>query len=199
MTRTPLVSICAMTAVLAATGAPAEQSSPLLKNDPPPVHPTQPARPRTISTERTAALNSALPKFDARLSRPDTAAIAKPPAETSAATKPADPLPDWRDIDKPRNTTIRLPEYVVQEQVPPVIKERVVESPKARLERALRRNPGLRFGNFWIFRNDGIALAMLEEEERLERMKETYDMITLLPASQQKQVKPLVDQTFMRQ
>lgn len=197
MTRTPLVSLWVMAAALGVGAAQAEQSSPRLKDEPRPARATPPARPRTVSPETTAHLNSALPKFDATLPRPDTAAIARP-GETTAAAKPAEPLPDWRDIDKPRNTIVRLPEYVVQEQVPPVVKERVVETPKARLDRALKRNPGLRFGNFWIFRNDGIALAMQEEEERLVRMKETYELLTLLPAAEQARVKPVVDQTFMR-
>lgn len=144
----------------------------------------------------SAHLTASLPKFDAALPKSETAALKSEPA---AAAAPTDVPADWREIDKPRNTIVRLPEYIVQEQIPPVMKERTIETPKARLDRALKRNPGLRFGSFWIFRNDGIALTMQEEEERLERMKETHDLLTLLPVSEQKQMKPIVDRMFMRQ
>lgn len=160
----------------------AADSSPVLKKESRPPRTIAPARPRVVSPAVSAQLSAAAPKFD-----------------PTAATKPATPAPDLREIDKPRNTIIRLPEYIVQEQEPPIIKENVIETPKARLERALKKNPGLRFGSFWIFRNDGIALFMQEEDERLERMKDANDLLTLLPASEQKQLKPVVDRTFIRQ
>jgi hypothetical protein len=79
-----------------------------------------------------------------------------------------------------------------------VFNEREMLTPSARLELALKKYPGLRIGSFWIFRNDGVALAMLADEERLERKKEMQDLVSLLPTGQQKQLKPAVEETFMR-
>ncbi|MDO8544785.1 MAG: hypothetical protein Q7S40_30445 [Opitutaceae bacterium] len=186
MTRSPLVSLLVVAAVFGVGSALAEDAPPVLKQNSTPST-SGPAvqkarRSRAVSPEVTAQLTAASPKFD-----------------PAASAKPTELGPDLREIDRPRNTIIRLPDYVVQEEKPVVLKERQVETPRSRLELALKKNPGLRLGSFWIFRNDGIALAMHEEEERLVRMKETNELLTLLPAAEQKQLKPLVDQSFMRQ
>ena len=81
----------------------------------------------------------------------------------------------------------------------PTFKPRELLTAKGRLDLALERHPGLRFGSFWIFRNDGVALEMLAEEERLERIKEMQDLVSLLPLSEEKKVKPVMEQTFNRQ
>ena len=174
----------------AAASASANQVPPILATPAVPPEPepaaTAPARPRAISPAIAAQLSAAVPKFDA------TAAAAKPAAERA---------PDLRETDKPRNTIIRLPNYVVQEEKPPVFKERELYTPRARLELALKRHPGLRFGNIWIFRNDGVALAMLAEEERLERKREFEDLVGLMrysdPATHAT-AKREVEQGFMR-
>jgi hypothetical protein len=142
---------------------------------------TAPVKSRPVSPEKAAQLAAVVPKFEP---------VPQPPAE---------PPPDLRETDKPRNTIIRLPDFVVQQRKAPVLKERDVLTAEAKLELALRKNPGLRFGSFWIFRNDGIALLMAAEEERLEKKREMGELIRLMPASQQKQVKPLVEQAFMRE
>ena len=187
MTRLPLVSLWMIAATAGAgIAVAAEERPPVLvpaaESSGPTATPAS-AKPRPISATAAAQLTAAAPKY--------TPAPAKP-VET------AEPAPDLRETDKPRNTIVRLPRFLVAEDKPPVLNERNIATPKARLELALKRHPGLRLGSFWIFRNDGIALAMLEEEERLERMKEMNDMLTLLPAAEQKQMKPVVDQTFLR-
>ncbi len=157
-----------------------EQPSPLIKRPlgaPVPL----PSRPHVNGQSVNSNLAAATPKFN-----------------VTAVEKRAEPAPDLREIDPPRNTIIRLPSYVVQEEKPPVFKDRELPTAHGRLEMALQKYPGLRFGSFWIFRNDGVALAMLAEEERLQRMKEMGDLLTLLPVSQQRQVKPVVERTFMR-
>ena len=146
-----------------------------------------PERPREISPTVAARLASAAPKYEA----------APAPAPSS------EPLPDLREIDKPRNTIVRLPPYLVPERkAPPVLKEKEVLTPKARLDLALRKFPGLRLGSFWIFSNDGVALALLEQEERLEKKREFEDLASLMrftdPAAQAK-VKQEVDRAFTRQ
>ncbi len=86
----------------------------------------------------------------------------------------------------------------MKEDKAPAIKPRELPTPQERLELALKKYPGLRLGSFWIFRNDGVALMMQAEDERLDRMKEMNDLLTLLPASQAKQLKPAVDDAFAR-
>ena len=140
-----------------------------------------PARPRPMSPVLASQISSLAPKY-----------------EPVAATRTIEPGTDLREIDKPRNTIIRLPNFEVQEDKAPVVKPPETLTPQQRLDLALKRHPGLRLGTFWIFRNDGIALTMLAEEERLERMKDMNDLLTLLPASQQKQMRPAVDDAFAR-
>jgi hypothetical protein len=145
----------------------------------------QGSRPRVISPATAAQLAAAAPKY-----------------ESIVPSKPTEPLPDLREIDKPRNTIIRLPPYLVPEgKPPPVLKERELLTPPARRELALKKFPGLRFGSFWIFSNDGIAEAMLREEERLEQKREFEDLASLMrytdPAKHDA-VKKEVDRAFLR-
>ena len=195
-------SLLVLATALAVTGFSAESAEtpadstkpPLLVPATPPAPPATPpapksatpaARPRVISPAVAAQLAVAVPKF-----------------EGVVPTTPAEPGPDLRGTDKPRNTIVRLPSYLVQEDKMPVFKESELLTPKARLHRALKKYPGLRFGSFWIFRNDGIALAMLAEEERLERKREFEDLASLLrftdlPAHTT--VKRQVENAFMRE
>ena len=144
-----------------------------------------PARSRAISSTMAAQLAAAAPKFD-----------------PAAAAKPAEPAPDLRETDRPRNTIVRLPRYVVQEEKPPVFKERELLTPKARIKLAMAKHPGLHFGSFWIFSNEGIALAMLAEEERLEQKREFEDLAAMTrfsdPATHAT-VKREVERAFMRE
>lgn len=140
-----------------------------------------PETPRAMSPAIAAHLAAQLPKF------------APPkPAEPAAPAAAPDPA-------RPRNTIFRLPNYVVQEEKPPVFKERHLLTPTGRLSLGLKRYPGLRFGSLPIFRNDGWALAMLEEDDRLERKAEMEDLVTLvsLPAERAK-AKAEVQKTFLR-
>ena len=152
--------------------------------DTPSMPPTS-ARPRAVSPAAAAQLASVTPKY-----------------ESIVPVKPAEPLPDLRETDKPKNTIIRLPPYLVPEsKPPPVLKERELLTPKARLELALKKYPGLRLGSFWIFNNDGIALAMLAEQERLDKKHEFEELADLMrfsdPAMADK-AKREVDRAFLR-
>jgi hypothetical protein len=115
-----------------------------------------PARPRNLSPALAAKLTEALPKFTPKSEAPDD-------ASTSAGATPA------RDI--PRNGILRLPNYEVRERRIPEFKERDMLTPKGKVELALKRHPGLRFGPF-AFLNIAWGLAMLEEEHKLERRLE---------------------------
>jgi hypothetical protein len=160
----------------------AAETSPLLKDPGTPSPAPGPAPPHAISPAVAEKLAAATPKY--------TPPAAPPPQ--------AEPAADLREADKPRNGIIRLPSYLVQEEKLPAFKERDLLTPQGRLKLAYQRHPGLHFGNIRIFRNDGIALMMLEEEERLERRQEFYDLASLLPRPEAKKAKALADEAFAR-
>jgi hypothetical protein len=160
---------------------------------------------RLAAAEFTPVIASSAPVVPAA----EVRAISPTAAEKLAAAAPkyfpppigpkaVEPGADLREVDKPRNGIIRLPSYLVQEEKLPALKPRDMLTPQGGLDLAYRRHPGLRFGNFWIFRNDGIALFMLEEEMRLERQRESYDLVSLLPTTEAKKTKAMVDQAFSR-
>lgn len=143
----------------------------------------------------TKAVRRISPETAARL-----AAINPPftPPPAPAAT-PAVPV-DLREVDRPRNQIIRLPPYRVEAPKVPELKERHILRPRAKIDLVFKRNPGLRVGNFFGL-NGGIAAAMLADEERLERMREFNDLVSLLrfsetPASSELQ--QTLETTFMR-
>jgi hypothetical protein len=203
MSRARIASLLAFATATAVAGSAAESApaqvsagatSPILAapSGPLPGPDAALARPRAISSTAAAQLAAAAPKFDAAVPKFDPAATAKP----------AELTPDLRETDKPRNTIVRLPRYVVQEEKPPVFKERELLTPQARVKLALAKHPGLHFGSFWIFNNDGIALAMLAEEERLEQKREFEDLAAMTrfsdPATHAT-VKREVERAFMRE
>ena len=148
---------------------------------------TMSAPPRAVSPATAARINAAIPPFSGSKST------------EAASAKPA----DQHELDKPKNQIIRLPSYIVQEPKEPVFKERDILTPAGRLNLALKRYPGLKFGNFWIFNNYGKALFMLEEDYRLERQTEMIELAGLYKYSQSpadaKAMKREVQQAFMRE
>lgn len=146
-------------------------------------------RTRAISPATAAQLAAAVPKFES----PPPSPVATPPAESAV---------DLREVDRPRNTIVRLPSYLVREEKPVILTERELQTPRARLQLALKKYPGLRLGSFWIFRNDGIALAMLAEEERLEQKHYFEELVQLTHFSApgtKATVKQAVEHAFMRE
>lgn len=178
MRPTPLVAIFGF-AVLATAAEPPVLVPPA---EPAPLLATKAVR--RISPETAARLAATSPTF------------APPPAP---AATPAVPV-DLREVDRPRNQIIRLPAYRVEAPKVPELKERHILRPRAKLDLVFQRNPGLRVGNFFGL-NGGIAAAMLADEERLERMREFNDLVSLLnfsepPASPE--LRQTLDTTFMR-
>jgi hypothetical protein len=165
----------------AAFAGAAEERSPLLK-DPEPPPPAPPYQPHVVSSEMAAKLASVAPRFT-------------PPA----ALARKDPVVESHDADKPRNGIVRLPRYLVLETRIPDFPQRRMLTPLGRVDLALKRHPGLKFGPL-AFLNNGIGLAMLEEEERLERLAEMNDLFSLLPnpkSSETKAVKHGMDGSFI--
>ena len=112
--------------------------------------------PRVMSSTVAGALANSMPKYD-------------PPKPL--APKPEEESPDLRDTDKPKNTIVRLPTYVVKEEKPPIFTERQMHTKKELAEIAMKRYAGLRFGNVFGL-NEPIALLMYQEQERLDNMAE---------------------------
>jgi hypothetical protein len=144
-----------------------------------------PARARPVSPQAAALLGVIVPKHI-----PPALADAKSPEEA----------PDLRETDRPRNTIIRLPKYLVQEDRPPVFRERDILTAAAKINLMMKRNPGLRYVPLWQL-NRGIALFMYQEQQRLDDIAETTELARLIsfsdPAAGQK-AQSQVQEMFMR-
>ncbi len=152
-----------------------------------------PERTRPLSAATAARLAEKMPKF----APPATAPAPTSPLLADANSTP--PAPDLRELDRPRNTIIRLPNYVVQEEKPPAFKARHLLTVKGRLDLAFKRHPGLNFGSLSSLLNEGVALAMLEEDFRLERQAEAQNLLSLVtdPTGRSKAATE-VQETFRR-
>jgi hypothetical protein len=153
-----------------------------------------PARPRAISPEVAAQLSANIPKYS--------------PPPPKPAPKPEEELPDMREIDKPKNTIIRLPKYVVQEQKPAVLDERAVHTSTgladlavrryiSEADRALNRFTLPLFGRSYQER----ALQMYAEEERLRNMSDLNDAAAMVSARDKEAgayVKREAERTYLR-
>ena len=123
------------------------------------VAPPSPPLRHATSSATAAKVSAGLPKFS-------------PPKPAAAES------PDQRDADQPRNGIIRLPKYIVRERKLPELSNREMLTPDGRLDLAFKRHPGLLFGNFFNL-NAGIGLAMLAEEQQIERNSEMADLAEL--------------------
>lgn len=151
----------------AAQTPPPAPASPILapRSDDRPASST-PRRTRAISGEAAAALAAAAPKYT-------------PPPPPPPPPPPEEERVDLRDVDKPKNTIVRLPKYIVQEKKPPVFRERDIYTPKGLAEIAMRRysSEADRALNRWTLPIIGMtkearAVAMYEEDERLRNMSD---------------------------
>lgn len=150
---------------------PAPTAAPKLKRD------------RPISDNLASALSASMPKYNP-----------PPPPRTE------DEDVDLREVDKPRNTIIRLPKYTVTGPRPPVFRERDIYNRSNRTNLSLARNPGLNLGNV-LGLNRPIAMAMYAEQERLNNMAEmddTAESIGRADAAAGAYLKRVTDETFMR-
>lgn len=125
-------------------------------------------RRRAISPEVSAALSAVSPKYTPPPPKPEP--------------KPESEQVDMRDVDKPKNTIVRLPKYIVTEQKPPVFSERAITTDKgladiavrryiSEVDRAMNRFTIPLFGASMEQR----ALAMYAEDERLKNMADLRD------------------------
>ena len=150
--------------------------------------------PRAISSDVAAQLAASRPKFSP---------VAPPPPP-----KPESELPDLRETDKPKNTIVRLPKFVVQEPRPPVFRERDIYTKKGLETLAMRRylSETDRILNRFTLPLFGIssaqrAMAMYEEDERLKNMSDVADHTNMVMKSDSAagtKMKGDAQQTFMR-
>jgi len=135
----------------------AQEQKPDDSEPPPPTRNT-----RVVSPEVAAALAAGMPKYN-------------PPKPVE---KTEDDI-DMREVDKPRNQIIRLPEYVVREERPPVFRERDIHTQKGLRELARMRylsDTGQALNRFNIplfgMGADAYALMRYEEDERLKNISD---------------------------
>jgi hypothetical protein len=131
---------------------------------------------RVISPEIAAQLQAATPKYT------------PPPPERER--KSEQELVDLREIDRPRNQIIRLPDYIVREPRPPVLNERDVHTQKGLTDIAVRRyisetDRAMNRFTLPLFGTSAEkrALAMYEEDERLRNMADLADNAAMVSTS----------------
>ncbi len=150
-------------------------------------------RGRVVSEGVAAALAAGMPKYD-------------PPKPTEP--KNEEDLPDLREIDKPRNQIIRLPDYVVHEKRPPVFRERDINTAKGLAALAKKRyfsETAQALNRFTIplfgLGQEAYAAMMLADQERLDNMaslKSTAADLKALSEGQGDSVSREVDRAYIR-
>ncbi len=143
----------------------AQGTSPVLAPKDDSISAAAPRRNRAISGGVAAALAAAAPKYT--------------PPPPKQEPRPVAEQPDMREVDKPKNTIVRLPDYIVRERKPPVLNERTINTEKgltdiavrryiSDLDQALNRFTLPLFGSAYQQR----ARAMYEEDERLQNISD---------------------------
>jgi len=151
-------------------------------------------RGRVVSEGVAAALAAGMPKYN------------PPPKPTEPRNE--EDLPDLREIDKPRNQIIRLPDYVVREKRPPVFRERDINTAKGLAALAKKRyfaETAQALNRFTIplfgMGQEAYASMMLAEQERLDNMaslKSTAADLKALSEGQGDTVRREVDRAYIR-
>jgi len=154
-------------------------ASPVLVSPRPRESPRQaPKRTRAVSSSVAAQLAAVMPKYEP-----------PPPAKTQEPA-PESELVDMREIDRPRNEIIRLPDYIVKEPAPPVFSERAISTDKGLADIAVRRyisEVDRALNRFTIplfgISKEKRALAMYAEDERLQNMAALADAANTVSVS----------------
>lgn len=180
------LSACSLASLLLTSVSLQAQTTDSEKNDPPPV------QRRAVSTGVAAALTASMPKYN-------------PPKPEEK--KPVDDR-DMRDVDKPRNKIIRLPDYVVRQDKPPVFRERDIYTNSGLAELAKNRylSESVRGLNRYTIPLFGVgaeayAMALYRQDERLENMsdlKESADDISKVNPENAKEIRKATTDTYNR-
>lgn len=75
-----------------------------------------------------------------------------------------------------RDGVLRLPTVTVEARTQPRIDGYEMLTPKGRMELALKKYPGIKLGNLFGL-NNGIALALLQEEIEAQKREEMRDLV----------------------
>jgi len=147
---------------------------------------------RAVSNNVAAALAARMPKYN-------------PPKKEEK--KPVDNR-DMRDIDKPRNKIIRLPEYVVRQDKPPVFRERDIYTNKGLAALAKKRylsetSLGLNKYTIPLFGigAEAYALMLYQQDERLDNisdLNETAKDIDRVDPENAKEIREATRDTYSR-
>lgn len=150
-------------------------------------------RGRVVSEGVAAALAAGMPKYD--------------PPKPAAPVNEED-LPDLREVDKPRNQIIRLPDYVVREKRPPVFRERDINTTKGLAALAKKRyfsETAQALNRFRIplfgLGQEAYASMMLADQERLDNiasLKSTAADLKALSEGQGDTVSREADRAYIR-
>lgn len=151
------------------------------------------AKPRAISNNLAATLAASMPKYN--------------PPPQPAPKEPGEAV-DLREIDKPRNQIIRLPQYVVREERPPVFTEREISTTKGLNAIALQRyfsQTGLALNRFTIplfgISKEAYAQMLYAEDERLRNMAELESAaadVNLVDPANARKLKEATRDTYQR-
>lgn len=136
-----------------------DTSSIILEPKPAPAAQATPAvhsKPTGLSSE----ISEGMPKYE--------------PAQVSVT-----PIPDMREIDKPRNQIPRvsgsvMARYLVRGDRVPVFRKRDLYTTSGLIDLSFKEHPGLRIGNIFGL-NSAVAYEMYLEEDRLEKIKDLDD------------------------
>lgn len=169
----------------------ATEPQPAATETPPPA---QAKRPRAISSDLANQLAVSMPKYN-----PPQPKKAQP--ETEEADSPV-------AADQPKNKIIRLPKVIVEGQRPPVFTEREVNTQKGLADIAVKRyfnETGLALNRFRLpligMTKEQYAMMLYEEDERLRRLGEAQDNVSILrqtdPAAAD-ELQDDVNSTFIR-
>ena len=152
------------------------------------------AAPGAPSEPVAASLAAAMPKYN--------------PPKPAPPPTPIEQQPDLREIDKPKNTIIRLPDYVVRDAKPPVFRERDINTQQGLANIAMHRystEASRTLNRFTIpifgHTQEARALAMYAEDERLKNitvLNDAADMISARDKAQGAYIKRDIQNTTMR-
>jgi hypothetical protein len=118
-------------------------------------------------------------------------------------TPPPSPVEsqDLREIDKPANAIVRLPNYLVREPKSAILKPADVMTPGAQAALEMKQHPGLAWVPFgWM--NEKIALQMYQEDKRLSNISDLTETADSMKAGgdagESEYIKRVTQDTYLR-
>ena len=148
---------------------------------------------RVFSKNVAEALAARMPKYN--------------PPEPEPEPVDEEEMQDMRDVDKPRNKIIRLPEYVVRQDKPPVFRDRDINTKAGLKKLAMKRyfyetSIALNKLTIPLFGDaESYALMLYEQDERLKNisdLNETANDIDRVDPEDAKEIRKATRDTYGR-